>query len=105
MQRITTNITTTGKERTVVVCKESLPTSRMVSDNKTLLEEAAASAKGNHHIQCFTCPTHAHAIDGYIKNICTTKEEIGMKKNDMGGGGTQHVKWDEVFFEKVFAEA
>jgi hypothetical protein len=54
------------------------------------------------HIQCFTCP--AHGIDGYIKNICTSKEEIGMQKNDMAGVGAQHVKWDEVFFEKVFAE-
>ena len=103
MQRITTNIATTGKERTVAVCKESLPTSCMVIDKKTLLAEAAASAKRNRHIQCFTFPTHA--IDGYIKNICTSKEEIGIQKNDMGGVGAQHVKWDEVFFEKVFAEA
>ena len=67
----------------------------MVSDKKTLLAEAATSAKRNRHI---------HAIDGYIKNICTSKEEIGMQKNDMGGVGAQHVKWDEVFFEKVFTE-
>ena len=53
----------------------------MVSDKKTLFAEEATSAKRNHHIQCFTCP--AHAIDDYIKNICTSKEEIGMKKNDM----------------------
>jgi hypothetical protein len=83
---------TTGKERTVSVCKESLPTSRgphrnrclevqteirdrMVSDKKTLLTEEVASAKRNYHIQCFTCPTHA--IDGSIKNISTSKEEIG----------------------------
>ena len=26
-------------------------------------------------ITCFTCP--AHGIDDYIKNICTSKEEIG----------------------------
>jgi hypothetical protein len=54
--------TTTGKERTVAACKESLPTSRgphrnrflevqsvirdrMTSDKNTLLAEAAASAK------------------------------------------------------------
>jgi hypothetical protein len=28
-----------------------------------------------------------------------------MQKNDMGGVGAQHVKWDEDFFEKVFVEA
>ncbi len=55
------------------------------------------------HIQSFTCP--AHGIDGYIKNICTRKEEIGIQKNDMGGVGAQYVKWDEDFFEKVFTEA
>ena len=55
---------TTGKERTVAVCKESLPTSsgphrnrflevqaeirdRMVSDKKTLLPEVVVSAKRN----------------------------------------------------------
>ena len=38
------------------------------------------------HIQSFTCP--AHGIDDYIKNICTSKEEIGMQKNDMTGVGT-----------------
>ena len=55
---------TTGKERTVTVCKESLPTScgphrtrflevqteisaRMASDKKTLLAEADTSAKRN----------------------------------------------------------
>jgi len=47
----------------------------MVSDKKTLLAEAATSAKRN------------------------------RQKNDMGGVGAQYVKWDEVFFEKVFAEA
>ncbi len=55
------------------------------------------------HIQCFTCPTHE--MDGYIKNICTSKEEIGKQKNDMSGVGAQHVKWDEDFFEKVLAES
>ncbi len=55
------------------------------------------------HIQCFTCPTHG--IDGCIKNICTSKEEIGIQTNDMTGVGAQHVKWDEDFFEKVFTEA
>ncbi len=50
----------------------------------------------------FTCPSHG--IDVYIKNICTSKGEIGIQKNDMRGVGTQHVKWDETFFEKVFSE-
>jgi hypothetical protein len=44
-------------------------------------------------------------MDGYIKNICTSKEEIGIQKNDMSGVGAQHVKWDEDFFEKVLAES
>ena len=54
-----------------------------------------------HHIQYFTCPTHG--IDGYIKNICTSKEEIGIQKNDMTGVGVEHVKWTEDFFSKVFS--
>ena len=55
------------------------------------------------HIQCFTCP--AHDLDGYIKNICVSKEEIQMQRNEMGGVGVQHVTWDEDFFEKAFAQA
>ena len=55
------------------------------------------------HVQCFTCP--AHALDGYIKNICGSKEEIQMQRNEMGGVGVQHVAWDEDFFEKAFAQA
>ena len=49
------------------------------------------------HIQSFTCP--AHGLDGYIKNICGSKEEIQMQRNEMGG-----VTWDEDFFEKAFAQ-
>ena len=30
--------------------------------------------------------------------------EIGIQKNDMAGVGVHHVKWDEDFYEKVFAE-
>jgi hypothetical protein len=55
------------------------------------------------HIQCFTCP--AHGLDGFIKNICGSKEEIQMQRNEMGGVGVQHVAWDEDFFEKAFAQA
>ena len=55
------------------------------------------------HVQCFTCP--AHALDGYIKNICGSKEEIQMQRNEMGGVGVQHVAWDEDFFENAFAKA
>ena len=55
------------------------------------------------HIQCFTCP--AHGLDGYIKNICGSKEEIQMQRNEMGGVGVQHVAWDEDFLEKAFAQA
>ena len=55
------------------------------------------------HVQSFTCPTHA--LDGYIKNICVSKEEIQMQRNEMGGVGVEHVVWDEDFFEKAFAEA
>jgi hypothetical protein len=55
------------------------------------------------HVQCFTCP--AHALDGYIKNICDSKEEIQMQRNEMGGVGVQHVAWDEDFFEKAFGQA
>ncbi len=55
------------------------------------------------HIQCFTCPTHG--LDGFIKNICGSKEEIQMQRNEMGGVGVQHVTWDEDFFEKAFAQA
>ena len=40
------------------------------------------------HIQCFTCP--AHGLDGFIKNICGSKEEIQMQRNEMGGVGVQH---------------
>ena len=54
------------------------------------------------HMQCFTCPTHG--LDGYIKNICGSKEEIQMQRNEMGGVGVQHVTWDEDFFEKAFAQ-
>ncbi len=55
------------------------------------------------HIQCFTCP--AHGLDGFIKNICVSKQEIQMQRNEMGGVGVQHVSWDEDFFEKAFAQA
>ena len=41
----------------------------------------------------------------YIKNICGSKEEIQMQRNEMGGVGVQHVTWDEDFFEKSFAQA
>ncbi len=51
------------------------------------------------HIQCFTCP--AHGIDDFIKNICSSKVEIGQ----MEGVGAQQVKGGEDSFEKVFAEA
>jgi hypothetical protein len=55
------------------------------------------------HVQCFTCPTHG--IDGFIKNICVSKEEIQMQRNEVGGVGVQHLGWDEDFFEKEFAQA
>ncbi len=45
------------------------------------------------HVQCFTCP--AHDIDGFIKNICGSKEEFQMQRNEMEGVGVQHVVWDE----------
>ena len=44
------------------------------------------------HVQCFTCPTHG--LDGYIKNICFSKEEIQMQRDELGGVGVQHVTWD-----------
>ncbi len=46
------------------------------------------------HVQCFTCPTHA--LDGYIKNIFDSKEEIQMQRNEMGG-----VEWDEAMRKKM----
>ena len=55
------------------------------------------------HIQCFTCPTHV--IDGFIKIICGSKEEIQMQRNEMGGVGVQHVSWDADLFEEAFAQA
>ena len=54
------------------------------------------------YMHCFTCPTHG--LNGYIKNICVSKEEIQMQRNEMGGVGVQHVTWDEDFFEKAFAQ-
>ncbi len=36
--------------------------------------------------------------------VQTLLEEIGIQKNDMAGVGVHHVKWDEDFYEKVFAE-
>jgi hypothetical protein len=44
-------------------------------------------------------------LDGYIKSICVSKEEIQMQRNEMGGVGVQHVTWDEDFFEKAFTQA
>ncbi len=49
------------------------------------------------HIQCFTCPTHG--LDGFIKNICVSKQEIQIQRNEMGGVGVQYVSWDEDFFD------
>ena len=55
------------------------------------------------HMQCFTSP--AHGLDGYIKIICGSKEEIQMQRNEMGGVGVQqHVLWDTDFFEEAFAQ-
>jgi hypothetical protein len=54
------------------------------------------------HIQCFTFPTHD--LDGFIKNIFDSKQEIQMQRNEMGGVGVQHVSWDEDFFEKAFVQ-
>jgi hypothetical protein len=39
-----------------------------------------------------------------IKNICGSKQEIQMQRNEMGGVGVQHVEWDEDFFEEAFAQ-
>ena len=50
----------------------------------------------------FTCPVHG--IDGFIRNICVSKEEIQMQHNEMGGVGVQHVTWDEDFFEKALGQ-
>ena len=52
------------------------------------------------HIQCFPCPTHG--IYGFIQNICGSKEQIQMQRNEMGGVGVQHVVWDTDFLEEVF---
>ena len=55
------------------------------------------------HMQCFTCPTHV--LDGYIKNICVSKEEIQMQHNEMGGVGVHHVTWDADLLEEAFVQA
>ena len=48
------------------------------------------------HVQCFTCPTRA--TDGFTKNICGSKEEIQMQRNEIGGVGVHHVSWEEWVF-------
>ena len=53
------------------------------------------------HMQCFTCP--AHGLDGYIKNICVSKEEIQMQRNEMREVDVQLV-WDADLFEETFAQ-
>jgi hypothetical protein len=78
-------------------------------EKEMLMQSALASARDrlcsrSHRAKlCFTCP--AHGLDGFIKNICGSKQEIQMQRNEMGGVGVQHVSWDEDFFEKAFAQA
>jgi hypothetical protein len=54
-------------------------------------------------IQCFVCPSHG--IDGFLKNVCSDKEDIRMQANLMGGVGASETEWDEPFFKNAFGEA
>jgi hypothetical protein len=54
-------------------------------------------------IQCFVCPSHG--IDGFLKNVCSDKEDIRMQANAMGGIGASETEWDEPFFKNAFGDA
>jgi hypothetical protein len=54
-------------------------------------------------IQCFSCPSHG--IDNFIKNVCSSKDEIKMQKNEMGNWEQDvPIKWGVSFFEDCFSQ-
>jgi Protein of unknown function (DUF 659) len=54
------------------------------------------------HIQCYTCV--AHALDLFVKNMCSSNEDIRMQANAMGGFGRTEIEWNETLFKKTFEE-
>jgi hypothetical protein len=76
--------------------RKALVTIARMGQSAVCMGKGAALVRAKYpHVQCFTCP--AHALDGYMKNMCGSKEEIQMQRNEMGGVGVQHVAWDEDF--------
>jgi hypothetical protein len=54
-------------------------------------------------IQCFPCPSHG--IDNFIKNVCSSKDEIKMQKNEMGNWVQDApIKWGVNFFSNAFSQ-
>jgi Protein of unknown function (DUF 659) len=52
--------------------------------------------------QCYTCV--AHAVDLFLKNICSSNEDIRMQANEMGGFGRAEMEWNEPLFKNTFEE-